>query len=137
MQKRLLFTLLFFCPLLFSCKKAIEKKKEELVISAMTNGRWYVEEYIAGSTNVTAEFSGYEFQFHSNNTVDGIKDVASTPGTWSADVTNMSIASNFPGAAVPLSRLNATWKITANDWVYVHAYHVNGSETNYLKLRKK
>jgi hypothetical protein len=123
--------------LLFSCKKAIDKKKQDLVITAMTDGRWYVQEYLAGSTNVTSEFEGYEFQFYSNGTVDGIKTAATTPGTWSGDANNFTITSNFPGSSQPLSRLNGIWKITENDWVYVHAYLVNGSETYYLKLHKK
>ncbi|HEY0680123.1 MAG TPA: hypothetical protein VGD17_17685 [Chitinophagaceae bacterium] len=137
MQKRYILIVLSFLPLLFSCKKAIEKKKQDLVISAMTNGRWYVEEYLAGSTNVTSEFAGYEFQFHSDGKVDGIKDASTTTGSWAGDVNNFTITSSFPTAGLPLNRLNGIWKITENDWVYVHAYLTVGSETNYLKLHKK
>lgn len=137
MQKRLAFTALLFLPLFFACKKAVDKKKQDLVIAAMTSGRWYVQEYITGSTNVTAEFDGYEFQFYSNGTVDGIKSAGATPGTWSGDASNFTITSNFSGAGLPLNRLNGIWKITENDWEYVHAYNVNGSQTNYLKLHKK
>lgn len=137
MQKRLVFTALLFLPFLFSCKKTIDKKKEDLVIAAMTSGRWYVEEYLAGSNNVTAEFNGYEFQFYSNGTVEGIKSSATTSGTWAGDAANYTISSNFPGAALPLNRLNGVWKIKNNDWVSVYAYLTVGSETNFLRLRKK
>jgi hypothetical protein len=137
MKKRFLLIAILALPLLFSCKRTIQKKKEDLVIAAMTSGRWYVQEYLVGTNNVTAEFDGYEFQFHSNGSVDGIKSASTTSGTWVGDATNYTISSNFPGASKPLSRLNGVWKITDNDWVYVHAYLTVGSETNYLKLRKK
>lgn len=137
MQQRFLLAALLFLPFFFSCKKAIDKKKEDLVIAAMTSGRWYVQEYLVGSTNVTAEFDGYEFQFYSDGKVDGIKSASTTSGTWLGDAANSTISSNFPGAPTPLSRLNGLWKITDNDWVYVYAYLTIGSETNYLKLRKK
>jgi hypothetical protein len=137
MQKRILFVLISFLPLLFSCKKSIEKKKLDLVIAAMTSGRWYVQEYKVGSTDVTAEFDGYEFQFFSDGKVDGIKSSNTTSGTWVGDGTNFTINSNFPGAGLPLNRLNGLWKITDSDWVYVHANLSNGSETYYLKLHKK
>jgi hypothetical protein len=137
MQKRLVFTALLFLPFLFSCKKFIQDKQQDLVLAAMTNGRWYVSEYLAGSTNVTSEFDGYEFQFHSNGTVEGIKGSTTKSGTWSGDATNYTITSNFPGASLPLSRLNGTWKWTDSDFTYVYSYYNDGTQTNYLKLRKK
>lgn len=137
MQKRLVLTALLFLPLLFSCKKSINETKQDIILAAMTNGRWYVSEYLAGSTNVTSEFDGYEFQFHNNGSVDGIKSSSTTTGTWSGDATNFTITSNFSGANLPLTRLNGTWKWTDSDWTYVYAYYTTGGETNYLKLRKK
>ena len=104
----------------------------------MVNGRWYVSQYLEGTTDVTAEFAGYEFQFYDNGKIDGIKSASTTSGTWSGDASNYTITSNFPAAAgLPLTRLNGTWKWTDSDWTYVYAYYVNGSQTNYLKLRKK
>lgn len=137
MQKRLVFTVLLFLPLLFSCKKAIQEKKQDLVLAAMTTGRWYVSEYISGTTNVTAEFEGYEFQFYNNGTVEGIKGSAVTTGTWAGDANNFTITSAFPSSGLPLSRLNGTWKWTDSDWTYVYSYYNDGTQTNYLKLRKK
>jgi hypothetical protein len=137
MQKRLVFTALLFLPLLFSCKKAIKEKQQDLVLAAMTNGRWYVSEYIAGATQVTIEFEGYEFQFYNNNTVDAIKGTSTTSGIWSGDSNNFTITATFAGAGLPLSRLNGTWKWTDSDWSYVYSYYNDGAKTNYLKLRKK
>ncbi|HYF30312.1 MAG TPA: hypothetical protein VD993_04280 [Chitinophagaceae bacterium] len=137
MRKLYILLALAFVPLFFSCKRTVEKKKMDLVITAMTTGRWYVQEYISGTDNVTAEFDGYEFQFYSNGTVEGIKAAGTTAGTWAGDASAMTINSNFPSAGLPLKRLNGLWKITDNDWVYVHATLTSGGVTNTLKLHKK
>ena len=137
MRKQLLLCLLALIPLTFSCKKAIDKKKENIIIDAMTNGRWYVLEYKTAGNNVTAEFSGYEFQFYSSGKIDGILNTTVTSGTWIGDVNQLTITSDFPGAGLPLSRLNGVWKVTDNSWTNVSAYDVVGVDTNYLKLQKK
>lgn len=137
MQKLYVFVAILALPLLFSCKRTVDKKKQDLVIAAMTSGRWYVQEYISGPDNVTAEFDGYEFQFYSNGVVEGIKASGTTAGTWVGDAANLTIDSNFPSAGLPLKRLNGLWKITDNDWVYVHATLTVSGVTNVLKLHKK
>ncbi|HEX6181154.1 MAG TPA: hypothetical protein VFZ47_07880 [Chitinophagaceae bacterium] len=137
MQKLYIFVAILFLPFAFSCKKAIEKKKIDLVITAMTTGRWYVQEYISGGTNVTTEFDGYEFQFYADGVVEGIKGTSKTSGTWEGDADASTINSNFPGATQPLSRLNGLWSITDNDWEYVHARLIIGGVTNTMKLHKK
>ena len=137
MQKVYIILTILLLPFAFSCKKAVQQKKIDLVITAMTTGRWYVQEYVAGPDNVTTEFDGYEFQFHANGTVEGIKASSTTPGTWAGDADASTISSNFPGAPQPLSRLNGLWSITDNDWEYVHARLIIGGVTNTLKLHKK
>ena len=107
-------------------------------MAAIVTGRWYVTEYKVNNTDVTSEFSGYEFQFYGNGSVDGIKGAVTTTGTWSGDANALTITSAFPGSAgQPLTRLNGVWKWTDSDWTYVKSYYVNGSETWYLSLQKK
>lgn len=137
MQKLYIFLAVLFLPLAFSCKKKIEEKKMDLVMQAMTTGRWIVTEYTAGPDNVTAEFDGYEFQFHTNGVVEGIKTAGTTPGTWAGDANARTITSNFPSASAPLARLNGVWQITDNSWDYVHASLTVSGVTNKLKLHKK
>ncbi len=137
MQKRIVFSLLILLFFTLSCKKTIEKKKENAVIEAMTVGRWLVQEYKAAGNNVTTEFTGYEFQFHEDGKVDGILSSTTTTGTWVGDLNQMTISSSFPTSALPLSRLNAVWKIINTDWTFVYAYNTNGTDSNYLKLQKK
>jgi len=138
MQKRLVLAALLFLPLLFSCKKTIEKKQQDLVMTAIVTGRWYVSEYLVGTNNVTAEFDGYEFQFYNNGTVDGIKGSSTTQGAWSADSDNYTITAAFASSAgLPLTRLNGVWKWTDSDWTYIKTSYTNGGQTYYLSLRKK
>jgi hypothetical protein len=137
MMKPLLIAFLAFVPASFSCNKIIEKKKENIVMDAITNGRWFVKEYRAASLYVTAEFDGYEFQFYNDGRVDGILNTSVSNGTWTGDVNQMTITSNFGSAGQPLSRLDGTWKITDNSYTDVSAYNVNGADTNFLQLEKK
>jgi hypothetical protein len=137
MMKHALILIFALSPLTYSCNKIVEKKKEDIVISAITNGHWFVKEYRAGALYVTAEFDGYEFQFYTDGKVDGILNTTVTNGTWTGDVNLMTITSNFSGASQPLSRLNGMWKITDNSYTNVSAYNVNGADTNFLELQKK
>ncbi len=122
----------------FSCKKAIEQQQKNIIIDAMTNGRWYVEQYKDNGTDVTGDFFGYEFQFYENGNVDGIKNSVSQSGTWNADVTNYTITAAFPAiASDTLKRLNYTWKITDSYLNYVEAKTTTAIGDNILHLRKK
>ncbi|HTE13348.1 MAG TPA: hypothetical protein VK645_20355 [Chitinophagaceae bacterium] len=122
----------------FSCKKAIEQKQKNIIIDAMTNGRWYVEQYKENITDVTGDFLGYEFQFYENGNVDGIKNTITKTGTWTTDISNYTISAVFPAdASDTLKRLNYTWKITDSYLDYVEAKTTTSGGDNILHLRKK
>jgi hypothetical protein len=139
MRKLLLLACVFTTIGAFSCKKAIENKEKQLILQAMTNGRWYVELYKDTTTDVTGDFFGYEFQFYEDNNVEGIHNgVVRSNGSWSADIGTYSITANFPvSAGDTLRRLNYTWKITDSYTDYVEAKTTTASGDNILHLRKK
>jgi hypothetical protein len=137
MQKHLLILFFALIPVTFSCNKLIEEKKKDIVVEAMTDGRWYVKEYKAAGLFVTAEFDGYEFQFYEDGKVQAILSTTVTNGTWTGDINALTITSNFAGAQQPVSRMNGVWKITDNSWTQVKAYNVVGADTNFLELLKK
>lgn len=121
-----------------SCKKAIQNQQKNIIIDAMTNGRWYVELYTNTSTDVTPEFGGYEFQFYESGKVDGINGAVTRSGTWAADINSYSITASFPAnAGDTLRRLNYTWKITDSYLDYVEAKTTTPAGDNILHLRKK
>ena len=124
---------------LASCKKYIEKKAENAVLSIMTNGYWYVSGYKQNDSDITASFSGYLFKFDANNTVTGTKANTSVTGQWSANIASRTIASNFPGATEPVSLLNATWTIRDSYTDSVSAWSIDTVKhaTNILQLKKQ
>lgn len=120
-----------------SCKKAIENKQKDLLIDAMTNGQWIVQQYIEVTNDITIQFNGYSFQFEANGAVHGIKDSIILDGTWQGDINNYSISSQFPTASDPVKKLNGVWKLTDSDWKNVKAEMHTSSGKNFLRLLKK
>jgi len=121
-----------------SCKKAIEKKAENAIMKAMTDGQWVITSFISDGSNVTSDFSPYRFQYFDNYTVDAIKNgTVENTGNWDGDVHTMNIMANFPNATNPLLLLNGTWHVTDNSWTYVEATMTTGATTRTLRLDKQ
>ncbi|WP_157473855.1 hypothetical protein [Flavihumibacter petaseus] len=120
-----------------SCKKAIEDKKEDLVLDAMTNGRWYVYSFVDAGQDITASFSPYEFQFYRDGKVSGLSSTGEVKGTWDGDPNAMTISASFPEAGDPVKKLNALWKVVDNSWDYVKAQTTVDGSARQLYLKKK
>src|SRR5690242_3475641 len=89
MKKLLLLSTLFLTGIAnFSCKKAIEKKQEDLVVEAMTNGICIVQQYFEAANNISSQFADYDFQFYKDGNVTGTKSGNITNGTWSGNASN-------------------------------------------------
>jgi hypothetical protein len=122
---------------LFSCKKAIEQQKEDVIIKIMVSGQWTVSKYTKGDTTVTAAFSPYRFQFRENGTVDAMRNNAvEKTGTWVGNAAMLTIYSNFTNAAYPLTLLNGTFRITDSGLNYVEATYTLNGEVRALRLDK-
>src|SRR5436190_1639210 len=112
MVKHILLTFSMFCILLLgSCKKLIEDKKKDALLGIITDGLWHVEEYNEATVIITDQFADYNFQFNSDGSVSGNNGISNTVGTWTGDVKNYTITSDFPGAEDPLKKLNGLWKV--------------------------
>jgi len=136
-MKKLLLSLLLLC-LFGSCKKAIEKKKEDIVIAAMVSGQWTITNFEYNSNTITSDFSGYKFQYYENKTVDAIKNGSvEKTGTWNGDASNMTTTANFSNVIVPLSLINGVWHIDDSGWTYVVATQTTGGETKKMRLEKQ
>jgi hypothetical protein len=123
---------------LVGCKKIIEKKAENAIMKAMTDGQWVITSFVSDSTNITSDFSAYRFQYFDNYTVDAIKNgTVENTGNWEGDVQAMNISASFPNATNPLILLNGTWHITDNSWTYVEATMTVGSTVRSLRLDKQ
>jgi hypothetical protein len=123
---------------LAGCKKIIEKKAENAIMKAMTDGQWVITSFVSDSTNITSDFSAYRFQYFDNYTVDAIKNgTVENTGNWEGDVQAMNISASFPNATNPLILLNGTWHVTDNSWTYVEATMTVGSTVRSLRLDKQ
>jgi hypothetical protein len=132
--------LLILPALLFtSCKKYIQKKEQQAVTSAITDGQWAVSGYVQNDSDITAAFSGYLFKFDADNTVTGTKGTLSSVGQWSDNIITRTITANFPGAAAPLVYLNETWTITDSytDSVSAKVTDTVNHTTDFLQLKKQ
>lgn len=130
--------LMLTVSLLPGCKKAIENIAENKILDAMTDGRWKVSNYAKGSTNETAAFSGYLFQFHRNRTVDALKNSAlDKTGTWAENASDLTIQATFSNVTEPLILLNGTWQITKTTWTSVDAIQTVNGEQRVLRLDKQ
>lgn len=119
-------------------KKTQEQIAEDIIVKAMTEGRWVVTVYNDGS-DYLSEFNGYEFQFKSDRTVDAIKSGSTEEtGMWLGDGLAMTISSQFPSGSNPtLLRLNGVWKIVNNNWTWVKATQTINGKLTTLELQKK
>ena len=64
MKSLLVISLVLFCQL--SCKEAIQKIKEDMVVKAMIDGQWAVTNFTQNGTNITDQFTGYRFKYYQN-----------------------------------------------------------------------
>lgn len=133
------FICLMTIPFLGSgCRKHAETVQVNLLVQLIANGQWVITKYIKGSTNVTADFSPYSFQFKTDYTVEAINNsTVETTGTWNGSIATRTITSNFPNPNPILSLLNGTWLVTDSDFDYVEAKQTVNSETRFLRLVKK
>lgn len=136
MKKAILF---FFLAALIGCsKEQIQQQQQNTVVLAMTSGQWKVTSFMKGSTDVTADFATYTFQFKTNMTVDALHNgTVEKTGSWAADATAQTITSNFTGAAHPLDLLNGTFTITNTTWTSVVASQTVGTELRSVRLDKQ
>jgi hypothetical protein len=131
----LIFILLPAGLLLNGCSK--EDVQKDIILKAMTSGRWIVSTFTETGSDFSADFTPWEFQFFENETVQAIKGTTTITGSWTANVDARTISANFPLGDATVARLNDTWLIYNNTFTLVEANPLNTSRNAYLKLNKK
>lgn len=128
---------LSFGLLFSSCEKKVEAAQEDIVLKIMTSGQWKVSSFMQGATDVTADFSGYKFQFKEDRTVDAIvNNSVQKTGSWQPNATARTITSNFSGSAHPLTLLIGTFTITDSGLTFVKAMQLVNGVQHSLRLDK-
>jgi hypothetical protein len=124
-----------------SCEKVKQQVQEtvaeDLIVTIMTSGRWIVDVFAVAAVDVKQEFSGYEFQFLKDGSVEAIKSTTAVKGTWKSDKTAMTIQASFPPGNSSLQRLNYTWFITKTGTTSVEARSEQHGAISTMRLIKK
>ena len=124
-----------------SCEKVKQQVQEtvaeDLIVTIMTSGRWIVDVFTVAAVDVKPEFSGYEFQFLKDGSVEAIKSTTTVKGTWKSDKTAMTIQASFPPGNTSLQRLNYTWYITKTGTTFVEARSEQNAAIATMRLLKK
>ncbi len=138
------FLTLFFALILLtfvSCEKVKQQVQEnvgeDLIVTIMTSGRWVVDVFTVASVDVKQEFSGHEFQFLKDGSVEAIKSTTTVKGTWKSDKTALTIQASFPPGNSSLQRLNYTWYITKTGTSFVEARSEQNGAVSIMRLIKK
>ncbi len=136
MNKKILTILPTILLSLLSCNRAAENKKEQIVLEAITSGRWVIQQFTNSGSDVSGKFNGYEFQFLKQGSVEAYSADNKETGTWKGNVNEMTITSDFNTTNDTLQLLNEVWIINENSWDYVKAStENNGGKTLYLKKK--
>lgn len=131
----LIFILLPAALLVNGCSK--EDVQKDIILKAMTSGRWIVSTFTETGSDFSAEFTPWEFQFFENETVQAIKGGTTITGSWTANADARTITATFPSGDATVARLNDTWLIYNNTFTLVEANPLNTARNAYLKLNKK
>lgn len=130
-------TALLLLTLITGCKKAIEKKKEDILVKAMTDGQWKITNFVYNGISHTTDFTTYKFQYYSNRTVDAINNgTVEKTGTWDGDVNARTTWASFTNATTPLTLINGNWHIDDSGWSYVVATQIIGTDVKNMRLDK-
>lgn len=135
-MNRLVLVLCLSLTLSSSCKKAIEDTKKSFVLNVITDGQWYVTSYDEAGTLITSQFNGYTFQFFEDERIIAYKGASSQQGTWSGNIADYSITSNFVDAEEPVSKLNGTWELKDSGDNFVVAERDTAQGKLKLRLEK-
>jgi len=124
-----------------SCEKVKEQVQEaaaeDLIVTMMTSGRWLVDVFTVAAVDVKPEFSGFEFQFLKDGSVEAIKSTTTVKGTWKSDKTALTIQASFPPGNSSLQRLNYTWYVTKSGATFVEARSEQNGAISTMRLIKK
>ena len=132
-----IFLALSVCILFFSCQKTVESVVDDILVQAMTSGKWKINNFTKNGVDFTSNFTGYQFQFNNNKTVDAIKSgTVEKTGTWDGNATAMTTSANFPSATYPLVLINGTWNVVNTGSTYIVVTQTNGSEIKTMRLDK-
>lgn len=90
----------------------------------VTTGKWVVSYYYDNDKDETSDYTGYTFEFGSDNTITATKNGQSTTGTWSRKTDD-----NLPRFVIALNTSDKELSELNDDWV------IDAETENQMKLK--
>lgn len=120
-----------------SCEKAEQFFQKAVLTQIITNDRWIVETFAVSGTDITGEYTPYEFEFNKNGTLTAFKSTEAIIGDWKENLNAMSIETHFSNPTETLQRFNNVWYVGKSAPGYVEARAVTTNGVLNLKLIRK
>jgi hypothetical protein len=137
MKKFIIFAVVAICLSTISCKRKIEEKVEDLIVTVMTDGEWEVSKYMEGSLDKTSTFLGWTCKFNSNRTCQARKGTTVVNGMWDGSTSNYTITGNFPVGSDPLDQMNGTWRVKKSNFTTGEFEQIKAGVLHQMVLTKK
>lgn len=124
-----------------SCKKDDNSASAQVAALNATavQGKWRVTYFADNGVDETIHFTGYEFQFNSNNTITATKGGITVNGSWTSgnDDSTIKFILSFSTPADFLD-LNDDWHVTQQSSTKITLQDVSGGGggTDYLTFEK-
>jgi len=122
-----------------SCKKDNDNSPSNNLNSTMVSGSWRITYFNDSGNDETSHFTGYSFQFNSNNSVVAVNGSSNINGTWSTgnDNSTSKLVLSF-GNTPPFDDLNEDWHVTMQNSTLIKLQHVSGGNggTDLLYFEK-
>jgi len=124
-----------------SCKKDDNSASAQATAlnAAVVQGKWQVTYFADNGVDETIHFTGYQFQFNSNNTVTATKGGVTVNGSWASGTDNSTVKFilNFT-SPVEFLDLNDDWHVIQQSSIKITLQDVSGGSggTDYLTFEK-
>lgn len=131
-----LFSLLLFITL-SSCKKTIEQQKEDYLLSVLTDGTWYLQNYTENDGDNTYDFIQYDFKFYDDGKMEAISTNATVTGAWKGEPSKLTFTVTFPASEPTLSRLNHEWQWVKSNVGLIFAETITPVYKKTIRLKRR
>jgi hypothetical protein len=123
-----------------SCKKDDNSASVQATAlnSIAVQGKWQVTFFSDNSVDKTIHFTGYQFQFNSNNTITATKGAVAVNGSWASgtDDSTVKFILSF-STPVEFLDLNDDWHVIQQSSTKITLQDVSGGGgTDYLTFEK-
>lgn len=136
-----LFSIISFITLTSSmCSKEDDSSSSSSsnISNIVQSGSWKITYFNDSGTDKTTLFSGYNFTFNSNGSLDAVYSSATVSGTWTDGTDDSQSKLYITFSSSPFDKLSNDWHITEQSSVKIRLEDVSGGNggTDYLTFER-